>query len=310
MKRVVALIFAVVLMAAVFPLSGTHAAGESLTIQLKALNGSGQDGTAILTKLSATMVRVEIKLSNGTTVAQPAHIHKGTCANLDPVPAFPLHDAINGASETEVAADLEILANKGYAINVHKSSAEVGTYTACGEIHEAIVSGQFGGATGTAGSGSMMDTMKSLQSAAGDLVRETTNQDKAGATAAYTAFNTLFMANENAIKAQSAATQAKLDDLMTQVNEGITAGDWSKAGTAANQLQAAIGSAMSMMGGTTSGGSMSGGTTSGGSMSGGSMSGGSTLPTTGNDSLLPFAAGLALLAAGLLTAGAQLRRRA
>ncbi len=81
MKRVVSLIFAGVLMAAVFPGGGVRAADEKLTIELKAQNGSGQDGTATLTKLTADTVRVEVQLKNGTTVSQPAHIHKGTCAN-------------------------------------------------------------------------------------------------------------------------------------------------------------------------------------------------------------------------------------
>ncbi|MDQ2806264.1 MAG: hypothetical protein M3Z04_04990 [Chloroflexota bacterium] len=296
MKRVISLIFAVVLMAAVFPLGGARAADEKLTIELKAQNGSDQDGTATITKLSDTMVRVEIQLKNGTTVAQPAHIHKGTCANLDPKPAYPLTNVVNGASETEVNADIENLANQGYAINIHKSAAEVGTYTSCGEIHEMMVGGTIGGTTAAAGS---MDAMKNLQTAAHDLVRETTNKDAAGAAAAYTAYHTLFAANEGAIAAKSAATQAKLEDLMNQVNAGITAADWAKASAAATQLEEAVGSAMTMMGGSMSG-----------STSGGAMSGGSSLPTTGNDTLLPLAAGLALLAAGLLSAGAQLRRRA
>jgi len=296
MKRIVSLIFAAVLMAAVFPLGGAHAADDKLTVELKAQNGSGQDGTATLTRLSATMVRVEIQLKNGTTVAQPAHIHTGTCATLNPKPTYPLTNVVNGASETEVAVDLEILANKGYSINVHKSGAEVGVYTSCGEIHEMMVGGTIGGTTAAAGS---MDAMKNLQTAASDLVRETTNKDAAGAQAAYDAYHTLFAANEGAIKAKSADTQAKLEDLMNQVRTGITAADWAKASAAATQLEIAVGSALTMMGG----GSTSGSTR-------GSTNGGSSLPTTGNESLLPFAAGLVLLAAGLLSVGAQLRRRA
>ncbi len=156
MKRIVALIFAVVLMAAVFPLGGARAADEKLTVQMTAQNGSGQDGTATITKISDTMVRVEIQLKNGTSVSQPAHIHKGTCANLNPTPAYPLHNLMNGASETEVSADIENLANQGYAINVHKSDAEIGTYTSCGDIHEMMVGGTVGGTDTDAGTGSTM----------------------------------------------------------------------------------------------------------------------------------------------------------
>ena len=41
-----------------------------------------------------------LNLTNGTAEPQPAHVHKGTCANLDPAPLYPLNSVVNGKSET------------------------------------------------------------------------------------------------------------------------------------------------------------------------------------------------------------------
>ncbi len=88
-------------------------------------------------------------------VARPAHIHTGACDTLGDV-VFPLDDvALPGqtiatpdddASSTPVAVDLvaesvttvdvsleDILAAE-YAINVHLSAEEIGTYIACGDV--------------------------------------------------------------------------------------------------------------------------------------------------------------------------------
>jgi hypothetical protein len=62
------------------------------------------------------------------------HIHKGTCANLDPKPTYPLSPVVNGKSETTVNASLDSLEKGGYAINGHKSAQEAKTYVFCGPI--------------------------------------------------------------------------------------------------------------------------------------------------------------------------------
>lgn len=89
----------------------------------------------------------------------PAHIHVGTCDNLDPNPTYMLSDvkptaeaeAASGGSEaaipveqsvTTVDAPLDTLATGGYAINIHHSAADIGTYIACGNLTGAVDNGQ------------------------------------------------------------------------------------------------------------------------------------------------------------------------
>ena len=107
-------------------------AADTVTVPLAPQSGSGESGTATLTKDGAkTKVMLSVPNAQGT---QPTHIHKGTCANLDPKPAYPLSPVTNGKSETVVNASLDDLQNGGYAINGHKSAQELTTYVFCGDI--------------------------------------------------------------------------------------------------------------------------------------------------------------------------------
>ncbi len=82
--------------------------------------------------------------------SHPAHIHAGTCATLGDV-VLPLTDVADPAaagaewvgaetahtvklSRTDVAMPLEEIVAGEYAVNVHLSSEEIGTYIACGDI--------------------------------------------------------------------------------------------------------------------------------------------------------------------------------
>jgi LPXTG-motif cell wall-anchored protein len=130
-----------------FPHSAAFAADNTMTVTMHAQNGSGEDGTATITAKGDNDVEVVVKLSNGTTVAQPAHIHKGSCANLDPTPAYPLSNVVDGMSDTTVMVGMAELAKGGYAINVHKSAAEVSTYVSCGDIMAMAMGGSMGGQT-------------------------------------------------------------------------------------------------------------------------------------------------------------------
>ena len=113
---------------------GVRAADNSVTVNLGALNNSGETGTATITQVGDNDVRVVINVANGMAEAQPAHIHKGSCANLDPKPAYPLNNVVNGKSDTTVMVGWNELAKGGYAINIHKSATDVATYTSCGNI--------------------------------------------------------------------------------------------------------------------------------------------------------------------------------
>lgn len=89
----------------------------------------------------------------GMAGAHPAHIHIGPCDQLDPNPTFMLTDvAPIGAeasgsaipvegSRTTVDSSLADLLAGGYAINVHKSAEEIGTYIACGDLGDAADAG-------------------------------------------------------------------------------------------------------------------------------------------------------------------------
>jgi chemotaxis response regulator CheB len=119
---------------------------EEVTVTLAEQNGSAESGTATLTK-EGDRTKVVLDLQNpSATMAsppQPAHIHKGSCAKLDPTPAYALADVKDGASTSTVDAKLDDLRNGAFAINVHKSAADIKTYVACGDI-----------GTGTSDSGS------------------------------------------------------------------------------------------------------------------------------------------------------------
>jgi hypothetical protein len=105
-----------------------------LTVTINPQNSSGQSGTATLADTSGGL-QVKVTLTGEPSGAsEPMHIHKGTCAKLDPVPYKALSNVVNGSSTTVVAgvtiADLQ----KGtYAINVHDEK-NLAHYVACGDI--------------------------------------------------------------------------------------------------------------------------------------------------------------------------------
>ena len=112
----------------------TMAQDKPVTVNLSPQNASGERGTATLTP-QGDKTEVVIKLAgvpNG--VQQPAHIHDGSCANLDPKPRVPLQNVVGGNSTTTLDMKLDDVVGKGGAINVHKSAADVKTYVACGDL--------------------------------------------------------------------------------------------------------------------------------------------------------------------------------
>ncbi|HYU20833.1 MAG TPA: LPXTG cell wall anchor domain-containing protein [Chloroflexota bacterium] len=128
---IVGAVLAAVAVAAFLPM-GTEAQ-QSVTVQLAAQNNSGITGTATLTPDGAG-TRVVLQLQNAGAGPEPAHIHQGTCANLNPTPMFPLTSVVNGRSETTVNVSLVQLLASPTAVNVHKSPQEVPVYVSCGNI--------------------------------------------------------------------------------------------------------------------------------------------------------------------------------
>ncbi|MFN2461487.1 MAG: hypothetical protein ABR591_12505 [Candidatus Velthaea sp.] len=102
------------------------------TVTMGAENASGETGTTTLkdTK-NGLVVTIHIKNAKGP---QPAHIHMGSCAKLNPKPKYPLHNVVNGMSVTTVKGVTIGELNGKTAINVHKSTSDIPTYVSCGDI--------------------------------------------------------------------------------------------------------------------------------------------------------------------------------
>ena len=110
---------------------GAADSGQTVVIQMAALNGSGESGTTTL-RAQGNKTVVTIKLSGGSGVEQPAHFHVGTCDKYQPRPLYPLEDVVNGASTTTLDIPIDKLIGGDLIVNVHKSYADIATQAACG----------------------------------------------------------------------------------------------------------------------------------------------------------------------------------
>ena len=111
------------------------AASQSRTVELETLNDSGVTGSAVLTDLGDETTRVEVDVDPAGHPDMPAHIHPGTCENLVSQPTYPLQNVIDGHSETVVEASLDELFAGDLALNLHNSSQDFATYTACADLN-------------------------------------------------------------------------------------------------------------------------------------------------------------------------------
>jgi hypothetical protein len=108
--------------------------GKTVSLPLKAQNKSGESGTVKLTPMG-DKTKVEVSLRGAPKgVAQPAHVHEGSCAKLDPKPKYPLSNVVDGKSSSEVPAKMEELMGGSMAVNVHKSGDDIKTYVACADL--------------------------------------------------------------------------------------------------------------------------------------------------------------------------------
>ena len=108
---------------------------NAMTINLTAQNGSKQDGQAFIHDTSGGLwVKVQLKnVPKGAS--EPAHIHLGTCAKLNPAPWKPLTNVVNGLSVTTIPGLTTAQIKKGkYAINVHQSATNISHYVSCGDL--------------------------------------------------------------------------------------------------------------------------------------------------------------------------------
>ncbi|TAM76675.1 hypothetical protein EPN44_04975 [bacterium] len=103
-------------------------------IGLMGLNNSGEVGTVTLAA-RGSKTEVSLSVQGGPKgVAQPAHVHRGSCDNLNPNPAFALSNVVSGRSNTLVNASLSKLMSGNFAVNVHASTKNLKRYVACGEL--------------------------------------------------------------------------------------------------------------------------------------------------------------------------------
>jgi Cu/Zn superoxide dismutase len=106
---------------------------NAVKVSLGAQNNSGETGTAFLIP-AGDQTKVTVVMKGAPADLQPVHIHEGSCAKLNPKPAYPLTTLNNGKSYTLVNVPIAKLQSGGYAINVHKSTTDIGTYVSCGDI--------------------------------------------------------------------------------------------------------------------------------------------------------------------------------
>lgn len=112
----------------------TQAAGP-ITVPLAADNDSGETGTATFTDLGNGKTMVEVSITGAPEgVAQPMHIHAGQCGPTLGKVAFPLTSLEGGKSSTTIDTTLDALMTGDFALNGHKSAAEISVYVFCGNI--------------------------------------------------------------------------------------------------------------------------------------------------------------------------------
>jgi hypothetical protein len=118
--------------------------GTELKLSLSAQNNSGIAGKVTLESVDGK-IKVTLDLAGVPTgvvgllgvslgATHPAHIHLGSCANPGGV-KYPLMPTVDGRSTTVVDVSMAALrAQLPLAINVHKSSEQMGSYVACVDI--------------------------------------------------------------------------------------------------------------------------------------------------------------------------------
>jgi hypothetical protein len=130
-----ATLIAIAIVVAVPACGGNESGGdEEIAVPLSELAGSGQSGTATLIPVGDGRTQVVVKVDDPPAEAQPAHVHPGTCADLDPLPAYALSSVEGGESDTTLDVSLDDLREGDFAINVHRSAEEIRVSVACGEI--------------------------------------------------------------------------------------------------------------------------------------------------------------------------------
>ncbi len=116
------------------PMMGMGKMGKVVTVDIDEENGSKQEGIAKLVQVGKNVHVMVMTEGEPDGVAEPIHIHPGTCAKLDPKPAYALSNLQNGMSMTILKnVSLSSLTGGKYAINIHDAK-NLAKYVACGDI--------------------------------------------------------------------------------------------------------------------------------------------------------------------------------
>lgn len=112
----------------------TQNGAEQMTVALSPQGNSGESGIATFAEANGR-VTVNIALAGNTgNVAQPAHIHAGTCPGVGAI-SYPLNSAVNGRSTTVLNVSMaQLMQQLPLVINIHKSADQLSTYTSCGTL--------------------------------------------------------------------------------------------------------------------------------------------------------------------------------
>lgn len=117
-----------------FALPASAADPAHRVFALAVQNGSGEAGTVTLTPMG-DKTRVDVALVGAPAdTPQPAHVHAGSCAKLDPKPKYPLTTVVDGYSTTTLDVPFSQLTAGDLAVNIHKSTSEIPKYVACGDL--------------------------------------------------------------------------------------------------------------------------------------------------------------------------------
>jgi len=108
---------------------------QTRTFSMRQENGSGQNGS-VLVKDTRAGLWVRISVQNEPRYAsEPAHIHGGSCAHLNPAPWRVLNNVVSGSSVTTVSGVTVAQVTRGrYAINAHQSLRNLKHYVSCANL--------------------------------------------------------------------------------------------------------------------------------------------------------------------------------
>jgi hypothetical protein len=111
-----------------------YSAQDHMTIPIDTQNDSGEKGTATIQQSGPDLL-VSVRVTDPTAEVQPIHIHRGTCAKLNPAPQYPLTPVRNRRSYTKIKnLTIATLMASPHAINIHRSPQQAAIYVACGDI--------------------------------------------------------------------------------------------------------------------------------------------------------------------------------